>query len=141
MKRRHRLSRSRDFDAVYRNGRSTATRYFVLWAFPRVEADDVGPRLGLAVSRTLVRHRATQQRFRVVAFATLTPFFFLRSGMNVSLPLVTKWWAHRVRRSRVAGSHKVRWLTRVVWWNWLRWARSVVATAMPMLPPRLRAIL
>ncbi|MQA78745.1 MAG: cation:proton antiporter [Streptosporangiales bacterium] len=44
--------------------------------------------LGLAVSRTLARHRATQQRFRVVAFALLTPFFFLRSGMNVSLPLV-----------------------------------------------------
>jgi Kef-type K+ transport system membrane component KefB len=45
--------------------------------------------LGLAVSRTFHRHRATQQRFRVVAFALLTPFFFLRSGMNVSLPLVT----------------------------------------------------
>jgi Kef-type K+ transport system membrane component KefB len=44
--------------------------------------------LGLACSRTFQRHRATQQRFRVVAFAMLTPFFFLRSGMNVSLPLV-----------------------------------------------------
>ena len=44
--------------------------------------------LGLAVSRTLAKNRATQQRFRVVAFATLTPYFFLRSGMNVSLPLV-----------------------------------------------------
>jgi Kef-type K+ transport system membrane component KefB len=44
--------------------------------------------LGLAVARTFQRHRATQQRFRVVAFALLTPFFFLRSGMNVSLPLV-----------------------------------------------------
>ena len=53
MKRRHRLSRSRDFDAVYRHGRSTATRYLVLYAFPREEADDVGPRLGLAVSRQL----------------------------------------------------------------------------------------
>jgi Kef-type K+ transport system membrane component KefB len=47
--------------------------------------------LGLAVSRTFERHRTTQQRFRVVAFALLTPFFFLRSGMNVSLPLV---WAN-----------------------------------------------
>lgn len=44
--------------------------------------------LGLAVSRAFQRHRATQQRFRVVAFAMLTPFFFIRSGMNVSLPLV-----------------------------------------------------
>lgn len=44
--------------------------------------------LGLAVSRTFVKHRASQQRFRVVAFALLTPFFFLLSGMNVSLSLV-----------------------------------------------------
>jgi Kef-type K+ transport system membrane component KefB len=44
--------------------------------------------LGLAVSRTFAKNRATQQRFRVVAFAMLTPFFFLASGMNVSLPLV-----------------------------------------------------
>jgi Kef-type K+ transport system membrane component KefB len=47
--------------------------------------------LGLAVSRTFERHRVTQQRFRVVAFALLTPFFFLSSGMKVSLPLV---WAN-----------------------------------------------
>jgi ribonuclease P protein component len=53
LKRRHRLSRSRDFDAVYRHGRSTATRYLVLYAFPREDGDEVGPRLGLAVSRQL----------------------------------------------------------------------------------------
>jgi ribonuclease P protein component len=53
MKRRHRLSRSRDFDAVYRHGRSTATRYLVLYSFPREDADGEGPRLGLAVSRQL----------------------------------------------------------------------------------------
>ena len=61
MKRRHRLSRSRDFDAVSRHGRSTATRYLVLYAFPSEEGDDLGPRLGLAVSRQLggavERHR------------------------------------------------------------------------------------
>jgi ribonuclease P protein component len=53
MKRRHRLSRSGDFDAVYRHGRSTATRYLVLYSFPRDEAEGNGPRLGLAVSRQL----------------------------------------------------------------------------------------
>jgi ribonuclease P protein component len=53
MKRRHRLSRSRDFDAVYRHGRSTATRYLVLYSFPRAESDGEGSRLGLAVSRQL----------------------------------------------------------------------------------------
>ena len=34
MKRRNRLSRSRDFDAVYRQGRSVSTRYLVLYSFP-----------------------------------------------------------------------------------------------------------
>jgi ribonuclease P protein component len=53
MKRRNRLSRSRDFDAVYRQGRSTSTRHLVLYSFPREEADGEGPRLGLAVSRQL----------------------------------------------------------------------------------------
>ena len=54
MKRRHRLSRSRDFDAVYRQGRSVATRYLVLYSFAREEeAGDDEPRLGLAVGRQL----------------------------------------------------------------------------------------
>jgi ribonuclease P protein component len=53
MKRRHRLSRSRDFDAVYRKGRSVSTRYVVLYSFPRDEDASPAPgaRLGLAVSR------------------------------------------------------------------------------------------
>jgi ribonuclease P protein component len=53
MRRRNRLSRSRDFDAVYRHGRSVSTRYLVLYAFARDDQTDVGdePRLGLAVSR------------------------------------------------------------------------------------------
>jgi ribonuclease P protein component len=53
VKRRHRLSRSRDFDAVYRHGRSVATRYLVLYAFPREEESELDPRLGLAVGRQL----------------------------------------------------------------------------------------
>jgi ribonuclease P protein component len=51
--RRHRLSRSRDFDAVYRKGRSVSTRYLVLYAFRREEEGENEPRLGLAVSRQL----------------------------------------------------------------------------------------
>jgi ribonuclease P protein component len=53
MGRRGRLSRSRDFDAVYRHGRSVSTRYLVLYAFPRPEEQeaDTELRLGLAVSR------------------------------------------------------------------------------------------
>jgi ribonuclease P protein component len=48
---RRRLSRSGEFDRVYRDGSSHATRYLVLYGFPRKdeEADDV--RLGVSVSR------------------------------------------------------------------------------------------
>lgn len=53
MQRRQRLSRSRDFDAVYRQGRSVSTRYLTLHWFPR-EDDPAGePRLGLAVPRSV----------------------------------------------------------------------------------------
>jgi ribonuclease P protein component len=47
---RNRLSRSRDFDAVYRQGRSTSTRFLVLYWFDR-EDDPGEARLGLAVPR------------------------------------------------------------------------------------------
>jgi len=50
--RRRRLSRSAEFERVYRQGRSKANRFLVLYAFPReAAADDDGPRLGLSVSR------------------------------------------------------------------------------------------
>lgn len=44
--------------------------------------------LGLVMSRHYQRHQEEQRRLRVVAFAFLTPFFFLRGGMNVSLTAV-----------------------------------------------------
>ena len=46
---RGRLSRSADFDRVFRSGRSHACREFVLYVFPR--AQEAPPRLGLSVSR------------------------------------------------------------------------------------------
>jgi ribonuclease P protein component len=46
---RGRLSRSADFDRVFRSGRSHAGREFVLYVFPR--AEEGPPRLGLSVSR------------------------------------------------------------------------------------------
>jgi ribonuclease P protein component len=52
VQRRHRLSRSRDFDTVYRQGRSVSTRHLVLYAFAR-EDDSGDPRLGLAVPKGL----------------------------------------------------------------------------------------
>jgi len=44
--------------------------------------------LGLVMARHYQQHRQEQERLRVVAFAFLTPFFFLRGGMNVSLGAV-----------------------------------------------------
>jgi ribonuclease P protein component len=64
VQRRHRLSRSRDFDAVYRQGRSTSTRFLVLYWFDRDE-DPGEPRLGLAVPKAagnaVARNRIKRQ--------------------------------------------------------------------------------
>jgi len=53
---RRRLSRSAEFERVYRQGRSKANRFLVLYSFPRDDEShrDVempGPRLWLSVSR------------------------------------------------------------------------------------------
>jgi ribonuclease P protein component len=64
VQRRNRLSRSRDFDAVYRQGRSTSTRFLVLYWFAR-ETDAGEPRLGLAVPKgtgnAVARNRVKRQ--------------------------------------------------------------------------------
>ena len=52
--------------------------------------------LGLVMARHYQQHRQEQERLRVVAFAFLTPFFFLRGGLNVSLE-------RGVRQPRAAG--------------------------------------
>jgi Kef-type K+ transport system membrane component KefB len=44
--------------------------------------------LGLVMSRHYQRHREEQRRLRIVAFAFLTPFFFIKGGLNVSLGAV-----------------------------------------------------
>ncbi len=44
--------------------------------------------LGLVMSGHYQEHREEQKRLRVVAFAFLTPFFFLKGGLNVSLGAV-----------------------------------------------------
>src|SRR3954454_6235308 len=49
--RRRRLSRSAEFERVYRQGRSKGNRFLVLYAFAREAPADDGPRLGLSVSR------------------------------------------------------------------------------------------
>ena len=51
MKRPNRLSRSRDFDAVYRHGRSVSSRFLVLYWFPQEEPAE--PRFGFSVPRAV----------------------------------------------------------------------------------------
>jgi len=49
VKRVNRLSRSRDFDAVHRRGRSASSRFLVLYWLPQEEPAE--PRVGFAVPR------------------------------------------------------------------------------------------
>ncbi len=44
--------------------------------------------LGLAMSNSFMENRKLQRRLRVVAFAIITPFFFINGGMNISLKLL-----------------------------------------------------
>ena len=72
--RRGRLSRSAEFDRVYRQGRSHGNRFLVLHAFPRAGQPpaDAGPRLGLSVSRRVggAVQRNLVKRLLREAFAT-----------------------------------------------------------------------
>ena len=63
MQRRHRLSRSRDFDAVYRHGRSVSTRFLTLYWFAR-EEDGGEPRLGLSVPKKAVAGAVARNRIK-----------------------------------------------------------------------------
>jgi ribonuclease P protein component len=51
VKRANRLSRSRDFDAVYRQGRSVSSRFLVLYWFPQDEP--AAPRFGFSVPKSV----------------------------------------------------------------------------------------
>lgn len=69
MQRRNRLSRSRDFDAVYRHGRSVSTRFLVLYRFEREDDSEGEARLGIAVPKKIggaVTRNRIKRRLREV---------------------------------------------------------------------------
>lgn len=77
MQRRQRLSRSRDFDAVYRHGRSASTRSLVLYWFARERGDEGDDaRLGIAVPRKVGNAvvRNTVKRQLREAWTALLPY-------------------------------------------------------------------
>jgi Kef-type K+ transport system membrane component KefB len=63
-----------------------ACLFCLMWLGSRANSQAALPAfvLGLVMSSHYVKHRLEQERMRVVAFAFLTPFFFLKGGMNVS---------------------------------------------------------
>jgi Kef-type K+ transport system membrane component KefB len=64
-----------------------AVLFLLMWLGDRAHSQAVLPAfvLGLVLSGHYVQHRHEQERLRVVAFAFLTPFFFVKGGMSVSL--------------------------------------------------------
>jgi ribonuclease P protein component len=78
---RGRLSRSAEFERVYRQGRSTANRHLVLYTFPNPAAER--PRLGLSVSRKVggAVERNKVKRLLREAFASAEPE--LRAGQDI----------------------------------------------------------
>jgi Kef-type K+ transport system membrane component KefB len=63
-----------------------ASLFLLMWLGGRANSQAALPAfiLGLVMSSHYVRHRKEQERMRVVAFAFLTPFFFLKGGLSVS---------------------------------------------------------
>jgi ribonuclease P protein component len=52
-RKRRRLSRSGEFDRVYREGSSQANRFLVLYSFPRASDEERDIRLGVSVGRKI----------------------------------------------------------------------------------------
>jgi ribonuclease P protein component len=76
-----RLSRSAEFERVYRQGRSTANRHLVLYTFPNASAER--PRLGLSVSRKVGGAVQRNRVKRLLREAFASELDGLRPGQDV----------------------------------------------------------
>jgi ribonuclease P protein component len=132
---RGRLSRSAEFERVYRQGRSTANRYLVLYSFPNSAAER--PRLGLSVSRKVggAVERNRVKRLLREAFASAEPD--LTQGQDIVL--VARPQARELaEREGLAGIDAS--LTELIARAGLRSASAVAgASATPAAPAELAA--
>jgi Kef-type K+ transport system membrane component KefB len=64
--------------------------FVLMWTAQLAQSQAVLPAfvLGFSVSGVFARHPEELKRFRIVAFSLLTPFFFLKGGLNVDLAAV-----------------------------------------------------
>lgn len=78
---RGRLTRSADFERVYRQGRSHGNRYFVLYAFPRTGEGEA--RMGVSVSRKVGGAVDRNRVKRLLREAVTTAESSLPDGVDV----------------------------------------------------------
>lgn len=102
--RSRRLSRSADFEAVYRRGRSASSRHLVVYAFARdPSAGAAEPRVGLTVSRKVggAVERNRVKRLLREAAARVTPSL----AADVDLVIVA-----RPGLAEALGEERLEWL-------------------------------
>lgn len=88
-RRRQRLTRSGDFDRVFRDGSSRGNRFLVLYAFPREDRSDDGIRLGISVGRKVggaVERNAVKRALREAFWAAADELDPARDFVLVARP-------------------------------------------------------